>query len=130
VQLANTSAAQVTLPKTTQFNLQANGQFSFYNLEDVVLTKNATTLLYEAGNVELVEGQPLTYRFVVDTTNPTQRFVIPNANVDYTTISVNVQQSQSSNTVTVWTRETELLTISVRPTASSSCRKPTTASRN
>jgi hypothetical protein len=111
VELANTSAPQITLPKTSQFSLQANSQFAFYTLDDTILTQNATTLLYEAAAVELVEGQPLTYRFVVDTLNPTQRFIIPNANIDYTTIAVNVQQSQFSNVISQWTNETNYLSL-------------------
>lgn len=111
VQLANSSATVVTLPKTTQFSLQANAQFSFYTLNDVTLTQNTDTLLYETVDVELVEGQPLTYRFTVDATNPTQRFIIPNSNVDYSTVAVTVQASQSSNVVTAWSRETEFLTL-------------------
>jgi len=111
VQLSDTSAAVVTLPKNTQFALQANTSFTFYNTDDVVLTKNVSTLLYEATDVQLVEGAPHTFRFVVDLTNPTQRFVIPNANVDYTTVTVQVQDSLGSNTLTTFIRAENFLTI-------------------
>jgi hypothetical protein len=111
VQLADTSASRVTLPKNTQFNLQSNAQFAFYNLGDTVLTQNAMSLLYEGTDVELVEGTPHQFRFTVDLTNPTQQFIIPNANVDYTTITVQVQDSLGSNVVTNFIRNDNFLTI-------------------
>lgn len=111
VQLSNTSATVVTLPKNTQFSLVANTQFSFYNTDDVPLTKNTSTLLYEAANADLVEGAPLTYRFTVDTTDPSQRFIIPNSNVDYRTVTVSVQASVSSNVQTSFSRETNYIAI-------------------
>lgn len=112
VQLTDTSASDVTLPKNTRFTLQANSSFNFYSVEDAVLSLNASSLVYEAADVQLVEGTPLTYRFTVDLTNPTQQFVIPNANVDYGTITVQVQESDSSNTITTFIRGTNFLTIS------------------
>jgi len=111
VQLGNTNSLEVTLPKGTQFSLAANTQFSFYTTDDAVLTLNNTSLLYEGDGVDLVEGQPLTFRFTVDLTNPTQRFIIPNANVDYNTITVQVQASQSSNVITNFIRAQNFLAI-------------------
>jgi hypothetical protein len=99
VELQDSSAPTMQLPKRTQFILSANSGINFYNLTDVTLTVNGTTELYEASGVELVEGRPLKYQFTVDLTNPTQRFIIPNANVDFTTIEVQVQASPSSNVV-------------------------------
>jgi len=111
VSLANTQPATTTLPKLTQFSLSANGAFTFYTLSDITLTRNLTTNLYEAANVEIVEGKPLTYRFTVDLSNPLQKFVIPNANIDYTTISVRVQASAGSNSATNYSKATNYLTI-------------------
>lgn len=89
IELSNTDALSITLPALTQFTLSANSGFTFYNLSDVELSQNTDSLFYE-GTVELVEGRPLQHRFTVDLTNPTQRFIIPNGNIDYTTISVTV----------------------------------------
>jgi hypothetical protein len=91
--------------------LQANGSFAFYNLDDTTLTQNTSTLLYEAPDVPLVEGQPLDYRFTVDLTDPTQRFIIPNANIDFTTVTVRVQAAIGSNVITTFVRNTNYLAI-------------------
>lgn len=111
VELSDTSAGQVTLPKNTQFTLTANAAYAFYNVVDTVLLQNTTSFLYEAADVSLVEGRPLQYRFTVDLNDPTQRFIIPNANVDYKTMTVQVQASISSNVVQVFSHEDNFLTI-------------------
>jgi hypothetical protein len=111
VQLNNTSAGQITLPKNTQFALTANAAYAFYNVADSVLLQNTTSLLYEGSDIQLVEGRPLQYRFTVNLTDPTQRFIIPNANVDYKTITVKVQASISSNVTQVFSHEDNFLTI-------------------
>lgn len=111
VQMSDTSAGLITLPQTTQFSLLSNSAISFYNVQDETLSLNVSSGLYEAADIELVEGAPQTYRFVVDTNNPNQQFVIPNANVDYNTITLQVQQSLASNVVANWIRATNFLTI-------------------
>lgn len=98
IELDDSTAQTVMLPKRTQFTLAADSSIQFYNLDDVTMTVNANTEIYEASGVELVEGRPLTYQFTVDLTNPTQRFIIPNANIDYSTIEVQVKPSAASNT--------------------------------
>src|SRR6185369_6112759 len=105
VQLENTSAGSTTLPKNTPFVLASNSQFVFYNPSDVTLTKNTSSTFYEATGVTVVEGQPLQYRFTADTNDPTQRFIIPNENIDYSTITVKVQASESSNVITQFVRD-------------------------
>ena len=110
VLLENTDAAAVTLPRLTQFILSANSDITFYNPEDTTLIANTDSGHYENQSVLLVEGRPLNYRFTV-TTDPTQRFAIPNANIDYSTIRVNVQAAENSNVVTVWTKASNFLTI-------------------
>lgn len=111
IQLEDSSAVAVTLPAYTQFILGSNNSLTFYNLTDVELVQNTDTQLYEGAGVELVEGTPLTYRFTADITNPTQRFVIPNANVDYSTISVNVQAAEGSNVITGFLRANSYITV-------------------
>jgi hypothetical protein len=110
VLLNNTDAAVITLPALTQFVLSANSNYTFYNTQDETLVANAVSGYYENSNVLLVEGRPLTYRWTVST-DPTQRFVIPNANIDYNTIAVTVQANENSNVFTNFYRATDYLTI-------------------
>lgn len=111
VAVSNSSVTFITLPAYSQFSLASNTTFNFYNLADAQLTLNSTSGFYEASGVQLAEGRPLTYRFTVDLSNPAQRFIIPNANVDYTTIAVQVQASASSNVVTQFQPAGDLMII-------------------
>lgn len=111
ISLSDSSVMSITLPKYTPFITVANSSITFYSLNDSTLTQNADTLLYQGSNIELIEGRPLTYRFTVDLTNPTQRFIIPNANVDYSSVDVKVQTSNTNNTVTQFIPAADLLTI-------------------
>jgi len=99
LELDDTSASSVTLPRQTLFVLAADPTLTFYTVADTEFTQNANSLAqYTATGVELVEGSPVDYQFTVDLTDPTQRFVIPNANIDYSTISVIVQSGASNTT--------------------------------
>jgi hypothetical protein len=101
VVMSSNTAATVTIPKNTRFELQSNTSYAFYNVDDLSLTQNiANTYLYDTTNATLVEGQPATYSFVVDTNNPSQRYIIPNANVDFRHMNVRVQDSSTSNVIT------------------------------
>ena len=110
VLLDNTDASVITLPALTQFVLSANSNYTFYNRQDEILTANANSGYYENQNILLTEGRPLTFRWTVST-DPTQRFVIPNANIDYNTIVVTVQANESSNVFTNFFRASNFLTI-------------------
>jgi hypothetical protein len=111
MQLTATSALAITLPKKTQFQLLANTDISFYTLQDTAFVANSVTGFFDATGMELVEGTPLSYQFTVDLTNPSQRFIIPNANIDYKTVAVRVKASASSNTLTNFQAADNFLTI-------------------
>ncbi|AOV60218.1 baseplate wedge subunit [Synechococcus phage S-CAM9] len=52
--------------------------------------------------VDIKEGTFLNNRFVVDTSQPNQRFVIPNSYVDTSTFVVRVRDSVSSSNTRIW----------------------------
>jgi hypothetical protein len=83
-----------TLPAYQAFETVVNKtQYTFYNLSDYTTGNGVNGYVFSG--VELVEGTPLTFKYTV---SPGQRFVIPNANVDLSTVRVTVQQSASSGT--------------------------------
>jgi len=107
--MSTTSATSVTLPKNTKFELANDTSYVFYTTQDTALLQNTTSANnYEASAVELVEGRPATYQFTVDVNDPTQRFVLPNANADFSHINVVVQESASANTRTTFVQPTSL----------------------
>ena len=81
-----------TLPAYQAFETVVNKkQYTFYNLSDYTTGNGANGYVFSG--VELVEGTPLTFKYTV---SPGQRFIIPNANVDLSTVRVTVQDSASS----------------------------------
>lgn len=88
-----------TIPKNTKFT-SSNGStnYSFVTLSDVVVTNTSnsfTTVL------ELVQGKNTTYDYTVDLTNPLQRFIIPDKNVDTKYLNVYFKASSSDTNWTV-----------------------------
>jgi hypothetical protein len=79
--------------------------------------KVAQTIIPQAGKyiargVELVEGLKLTHRWNVDLSlSVKQRYIIPNANVDTTTITVKVQESNTNPSQKVYRLHEDLTEI-------------------
>ena len=98
VQIINpTSNPAVTvLPAGQPFETTVNGiQYTLYNTGDYTCAPGP--LGYVFSSVKIIEGTPLTYTY---TTTPGIRYIIPNANVDVSTIKVTVQETASSGTFT------------------------------
>lgn len=73
-------------------------KFSFYpKMPTLTIPVSATK--YIAKGVQLVQGKRLTHQWIVDTTSP-QKFIIPNPNIDLSTLVVYVSDSQFTTTKT------------------------------
>jgi hypothetical protein len=99
------TGSSLTISKSTQFTAKTTQKtYTFYPKEDYV--SGLTTL--ETGQtgfsfpMELIEGRRVTNNFVVDQSNVSGPFILPNQNIDTTTITVKVQQSSSVGSSTSW----------------------------
>jgi|LauGreDrversion4_2_1035121.scaffolds.fasta_scaffold09618_4 hypothetical protein len=88
------------LPRYSTFLATGGGvSFSFrtidtYKFEPKSYDENGIVQEYWIPEVTIVEGRPTVSTFVVDRTNsPSQRFVIPESNIDLSTLKVRVQAS-------------------------------------
>ncbi len=96
------SPTSITIAKDTKFTTSISAvSYTF-------TTTVATTVLpvggvYHVPNLPIKEGKILNKSYTVNLADTTQRFIIPNANVDTSTISVQVQNSASDSTVVTWT---------------------------
>jgi len=105
--VANTTS-QFTIPKNSQFVTTIDDvQYTYVTPEAYTVKNTANTFTLP---ITIKEGIPLTQRFTVDFSNP-QRYIIPNKNVDTSSISVRIQNSASDDTVVEYTRATDLETI-------------------
>jgi hypothetical protein len=102
------SPVSITIPKNTEFTGRVdNTTFKF-------LTQEALTVYSSAGyvgTVTLKEGTILTRRYTVSLLDLEQRFLIPNSNIDTTTISVSVLNSSTNSTTRTFVRPDNLVEI-------------------
>ena len=96
------SPLTLTIAKDTKFTTSISATtYTFTTTE--VTTVTPAGGVYSVTNLPIKEGKILNKRYDVDLADTTQRFIIPNINVDTSTISVQVQNSASDSTVVTWT---------------------------
>ncbi len=95
--------ATIIIQAYTSFGASINGvSYTFLTDETNIMTPSPGNV-FNFNNITLVEGKAFTITTTVDSTIPNQRFVIPNALVDTTTISVTVQASAANLYTEVYT---------------------------
>jgi hypothetical protein len=108
-----TAPSGITLPAYSVFGsggLNATSAYSFFNTEELIATSdNSGRFIFQ--NVQLKEGSINRTRFIVNSGVEDQRFVIPNVNVDMSTLVVTVQKSQSDTTSKVYIPAVNYTTI-------------------
>ena len=101
------SPDSVTVDKNTEWTASVDGQtLKFVTPEAYTLTSDNNY----SGTITVVEGQPLTHRFTVDNLD-TQRFILPNENVDTSSIVVDVQESSTDTSSTRYNLATDLTQV-------------------
>ena len=86
--------------------------YNFVVLEDTTVTKANSTYYFQ--NLEIYEGQLTTYRFTHNSaSNPKQVFTLPDANIDTTTIKVQVAPSSGNTQLTVYNLVSDILDVGV-----------------
>ena len=102
-----TTASQAVLEKFSIFNMTINGTtFPFVNLEPLVSYNVNGNFAFN--NVRLKQGTPQIFRFTVSNPGPSEKFIIPNSEVDTTTLSITVQKSATDSTLTTYTLVTSI----------------------
>ena len=103
------SPAFITVPQYTRFTGTIDSTtYNFLTTEALTISSGASGY---SSSVSLKEGTLITRRYVVNTADPEQRFVIPNLNVDTTTLSVRVLNSTVDTTTRVFTRTNNIVEI-------------------
>jgi len=98
----------VTIARDTTYTATLDGvTYKFVTPQPYVLTSNGGTF---STTISAVEGEPLTHRFYVNTSNPV-RYVLPNKGVDTTSIRVYVQTSNNDTSNTTYTLANDITTV-------------------
>ena len=107
VDVSSYNSRTVTL-KAGPFALGAvqDGNYIFSIPSDITVPVNTSNIAFFE-NLDIYEGSYLTKTFTVDYSQPNQRFLIPNSNVDTSTIRVSV----SNSTIEVYTLYENILNV-------------------
>ena len=108
----NSTLDTLTIPKGYVFNsdLMDKRIFNFVVMDENTVTKSNTSYYFE--NLNIKEGQLTTYTYTYDeASNPKSIFLLPDADVDTSTITVIVKPSASNTTSTVYNKVTDILGI-------------------
>ena len=98
----NATGSSLTMSRGTKFTTTVDGtNYSFVNNADVSITPQDG--VFKFSNLDIFEGTYLNYKYTANTTDTDQRFIIPNDNVDTTTLTVKIQESISDSTTNTYT---------------------------
>lgn len=101
----------LTLERYTPFSSVINGAtYTFLNTEPITITP--TGGVYRFDDVRVKEGTLLEYSYSVITPGPDEKYEIPNAAVDTSTLLVTVQTSTSDTTTFTYTEATDITALS------------------
>ena len=93
--IGNTTFRTITVAKNTQFKSTINAvSYTFVTPKSYTITANSSNRF--TGYIDLVEGDPLTHRFLFTTANSS--FVLPNANADISSVTVSVDNAGNNQT--------------------------------
>ena len=92
-------------------NLIDGRSYKFLVTDDVTVSKTGNN--YNFLSVPIYEGELVSYNYTHSQSgNPTQTFVIQDANIDTTTLKISVRPSSSNTQITVYNKATEVINVS------------------
>ena len=97
VTLNNATGTSVTMNKGTVFATTVNDiSYQYVTNSDFTITPAAG--VYKFSNLPIYEGTLVTFKYTADTTDVDQKFIIPSAKADTSTLLVKVQNSSADTT--------------------------------
>jgi len=99
----NASGTSITMAKGTTFTTSVDGT-SYQFVTNAAHTITPSSGVYRFSSIPVYEGTLVTFKYTVDNSDPDQKFIIPSANADTSTLKVQVQNSVSDTTTATWTK--------------------------
>jgi hypothetical protein len=107
----NTQKTTATMPAGTAFTSTTDGtSYQFVTISDITGTSTGNAVPFDS--TEIYEGTYITTKYIVDSSDIDQRFIITNNRSDTTTLTVKVQNSVSDTTSTTYTKATDISQLS------------------
>ena len=105
------SPATITAAKGTAFTTTVDGN-TYQFITNASQTISPTAGVYKFSNLSVFEGTLVTFKYTVDSTDVDQKFIIPSANADTSTLKVSIQNSVSDTTTSTYTLATGVTSLS------------------
>ena len=106
-----TASSTKTMPAGTAFTTKVDDvSYQFVTVADVTAPNNGGIVSFDS--TQVYEGTYVTSKFVVDTSDLDQRFVIGDNRADTSTLSVKIQNSASDTTTVTYTKATDITQLS------------------
>jgi len=98
----NGTGSSITMARGTKFTTTVDGTaYNFVN--NAAVSISPIDGVYKFSSLDVFEGTLLNFKYTVSTSNTEQRFIIPNDDVDTTTLTVKIQESASDSTTNTYT---------------------------
>ena len=111
----STTAATKTMPAGTAFTSSVDGtSYQFVTISDITSTNTGNNVPFDS--VTVYEGTYVTAKFVVDTSDVDQRFILADPRSDTSTLVVKVQNSTTDTTTTTYTKAVDITQLSASST--------------
>ena len=107
----STSKTTATMSAGTAFTTTVNGtSYQFVTIADITGSNTGSAVPFDS--TEIYEGTYVTTKYLVDSSNVDQRFIITDNRADTTTLTVKVQTSASDTATTTYTKATDISQLS------------------
>ena len=106
-----TSDALATMSAGTSFVSRVDGvDYQFVTIADITKQNTGNSISFDS--TEIYEGTYATTKYLVDSNDVDQRFMLTDVRADTTTLTVRVQNSTSDTTTTTYTKATDITQLS------------------
>ena len=103
----NTTDANKTMPAGTAFTTKIDDiDYQFVTVKDITASNIGNSIPFT--EIDIYEGTYVTTKYVVDTSDVDQRFLLVDPRSDTTTLTVKIQNSASDTTTTTFTKATDI----------------------
>ena len=106
-----TSNATAIMPAGTSFNTSVDGvNYQFVTISDITKQNTGSSISFDS--LQIYEGTYASTKYLVDSNDADQRFMLTDVRADTTTLTVKVQNSTSDTTSTTYTKATDITQLS------------------
>ena len=111
----STNASTKTMSAGTAFTASVDGtNYQFVTIADVTASNIGSAVNFDSTNI--YEGTYVTTKYIVDSSDIDQRFILTDPRSDTSTLTVKVQTSTTDTTTTTYTKATDISQLSASST--------------